>query len=89
MRVIPPGGTYIERDFLGAVRLAVRDTRQTVWELTAPDGTCPRQAVCTVATLNVDFMCVIYKASSGALKVGLLVFLVLWLRTYPLGCGSG
>ncbi|QCD95885.1 hypothetical protein DEO72_LG6g582 [Vigna unguiculata] len=28
-------------------------------------------------------------ASFGALKVGLLVFLELWLGTYPLSCGSG
>ncbi|QCD87208.1 hypothetical protein DEO72_LG3g1742 [Vigna unguiculata] len=90
VRVIPPGGTYIERDFLGAVRLAVRDTRQTVWELTAPDGTCPRQA-------NV---------SLGLwLGIGVkhVVFLELWLRIAslelwlgmadeheePLSCGSG
>jgi len=32
---------------------------------------------------------VIYKASNGALKVGLLVFLELWLGMYPLSCGSG
>jgi len=32
---------------------------------------------------------VIYKASSDALKVGLLMFLELWLGTYPLSCGSG
>jgi len=37
---------------------------------------------------------VIYKASSGALKVGLLVFLELWLgmadeHEEPLSCGSG
>jgi len=46
---------------------------------------------------------VVYKASSGALKVGLLVFLELWLRIAslelwlgmadeheePLSCGSG
>jgi len=33
---------YLLRDgFWGAVRLEVRDTRQAVWELAAPDGTCP------------------------------------------------
>jgi len=31
----------------------------------------------------------IYKASSGALKVGLLEVLELWLGTYPLSYGSG
>jgi len=33
---------------------------------------------------NFDFICVIYKASSDALKVGLLVFLELWLGTLSL-----
>jgi len=48
----------------------------------------PRQAICTAAIWNFGFGFVIYKASSGALRVGLLVFLELWLRTYPLSCGS-
>jgi len=49
----------------------------------------PRQAICTTAAWNFGFVIVIYKASSSALKVGLLVFLELWLGTYPLSCGSG
>ena len=43
-----PGGEgstarrYLRRDgFWGVVRLAVRDTRQAVWELAVPSGTCP------------------------------------------------
>jgi len=47
------------------------------------------QAICTAAAWNCGFVLVIYNATSGALKVGLLVFLELWLRTYPLSCGSG
>jgi len=49
----------------------------------------PRQAIRTAAALNLDCVCVIYVASNGALKVGLLEFLELWLGTYPLSCGSG
>jgi len=42
-------------------------------------------AVFVFLTLDVrDLQCF-----SDALKVGLLVFLELWLRTYPLICGSG
>jgi len=37
----------------------------------------------------VDSVCVIYKTFGDAPKVGLLVFLELWLRMYPLSCGSG
>jgi len=49
----------------------------------------PRQAIRTAAALNLDCVCVIYVASNGALKVGLMEFLELWLGTYPLSCGSG
>ena len=37
----------------------------------------------------LDFVGVIYKAYGDASKVGLLVFLELWLGTYSLSCGSG
>jgi len=40
-RVFPPSGIGSVVHFLGAWRLAVRDTRQAVWELAAPSGTCP------------------------------------------------
>jgi len=49
----------------------------------------PRQAIYTAATLGFDYEFVIYSASSDALRVRLLVFLELWLGTYPLSCGSG
>ncbi|QCE15388.1 hypothetical protein DEO72_LG11g2399 [Vigna unguiculata] len=74
---------------IGAVRLAVRDTRQAVWELAAPGGTCPLPGDLYYCSLELWFVLVIYKATSGALKVGLLVFLELWLITYHLSCGSG
>jgi len=37
----------------------------------------------------VDSVGVIYEAFGDASKVRLLVFLELWLGTYPLSCGSG
>ena len=37
----------------------------------------------------VEFVGVIYKAFGDASKVGLLMFLELWLGTYPLSCGAG
>jgi len=49
----------------------------------------PRQAIYTAAALSFDYEFVIYSASSDALRVRLLVFLELWLGTYPLSCGSG
>jgi len=36
------------------VRLAVRDTRQAIWELAAPGGRVPRQAIGTGAAWNFD-----------------------------------
>ncbi|QCD94330.1 hypothetical protein DEO72_LG5g2413 [Vigna unguiculata] len=74
METVPPGGSYRPCDLWGAWRLAAR---------------VPRQVIRTAATLNLDCVCVIYVASNGALKVGLLEFLELWLGTYPLSCGSG
>ncbi|QCD96533.1 hypothetical protein DEO72_LG6g1238 [Vigna unguiculata] len=38
---VPPSGRCCENNLKGIVRLAVRDTRQAVWELAAPGGTCP------------------------------------------------
>jgi len=49
----------------------------------------PRQVIYTAATLSFDYEFVIYSAFSDALRVRLLVFLELWLGTYPLSCGSG
>ena len=71
------------------MRLAVGSTRRQSgsWQRLAPR--VPRQAIYTVAAWNCGFVLVNYKASSGALKVGLLVFLELWLGTYPLSYGSG
>jgi len=71
------------------VRLAVRDTRQAVWKLAAPGSTFPCQAIYTAAALSFDYEFVIYSAFSDALRVRLLLFLELWLGTYPLSCGSG
>ena len=71
------------------MRLAVRDTRQAVWKLVASGGTCPPPGDLYCCSLSLDYEFVIYSASSDALRVRLLVFLELWLGTYPLSCGSG
>jgi len=52
-------------------------------------STCPRQAIYTAATLSFVYEFMIYGASNDALRVRLLVFLELWLGTYPWSCGSG
>jgi len=65
-----PGGTRHPPGGLGAgswQRLAAR---------------VPRQAIYTATALSFDYEFVIYSASSDALRVGLLVFLELWLVTY-------
>ena len=49
----------------------------------------PRHAIYTAAALSFDYEFMIYSAFSDALRVRLLVFLDLWLGTYPLSCGSG
>ena len=54
------------------MRLAVRDTRQAVWKLAAPGGTCPPPGDLYYCSFEFWLLFVIYKASSGALKVGLL-----------------
>jgi len=62
---------------LGAWRYATPARRSGSWQRLA--ARVPRQAICTATAWEFDLICVIYKASSGALKVGLLVFLELWL----------
>jgi len=86
---VPPGGHYCERNLkaLCAWRYATPARRFGSWQHLA--ARVPRQAISTAAALNFDCVFVIYVASSGALKVGLLEFLELWLGTYPLSCGSG
>ncbi|QCE04524.1 hypothetical protein DEO72_LG8g2560 [Vigna unguiculata] len=68
---------------LGAWRYVSPARRSRSWQRLA--ARVPRQAIRTAAALNLDCVCVIYVASNGALKVGLLEFLELWLGT----CGSG
>jgi len=85
----PPGGRCCERKLkaLCAWRYVTTAMRSESWQRLA--ARVPRQAICTAATLSFDYEFVIYRASSDALRVGLLVFLELWLGTYPLSCGSG
>ena len=89
VEAVPPGGRCCERNLkaLCAWRYATPARWSESWQRLAIR--VPRQAICTTAALNFDCVFVIYKASSGALKVGLLVFLELWLGTHPLSCGSG
>jgi len=49
----------------------------------------PHQAILLLQPWVVDSVGMIYKAFGDASKVGLLVFIDLWLETYPLSCGSG
>ncbi|QCD87529.1 hypothetical protein DEO72_LG3g2065 [Vigna unguiculata] len=88
VRAVLLGSTCSKKGFetLCAWRYATPARRSGSWQRLAPH--VPRQAIYTTAAWNFDFVCVGYKASSGALKVGLLVFLELWLGTYPLSCGS-
>jgi len=72
---------------LGTSRYVTPARRSGSWQCLA--ARVPRQAIFTVAALSFDYVSVIYSASSDALKVGLLVFLELWLETYPLCCDSG
>ena len=87
--VVPPGGTCSEGNFMALCswRYATPARRSGSWQRLA--ARVPRQAIYTTAALSFDYELVIYSASSDALRVGLLVFLELWLGTYPLSCGSG
>jgi len=69
---VPPGGTCSEDDLeaLCAWRYAALARRSGSWQRLA--ARVPRQAICTAAAWIFDCICVIYKASSDALKVGLL-----------------
>jgi len=86
---VPPGGRYCGRNLkaLCAWRYTTPARRSGSWQHLA--ARVPHQAICTAAAGNCGFVRVIYNATSGALKVGLLVFLELWLGTYPLSCGLG
>jgi len=86
---VPPDGRCGERNYkaLCAWRYVTLARRSGSWQHLAIRVT--RQAICTAAALNFDYVFVIYEVFSGALKVELLVFLELLLRTYPLSCGSG
>jgi len=87
--VIPPGGTCSEGNFMAlcAWQYATPARQFGSWQRLAVR--VPRQAIYTAAALNFIYEIVIYSASSDALRVRLLVFLELWLGTYPLSCRSG
>jgi len=72
---------------LCAWRYATPARRSGSWQRLA--ACVPRQAIYTAATWSFIYEFVIYRASSDALRVSLLMFLELWLGTYLLSCGSG
>jgi len=74
-------------DALDAWRYATPARRSGSWQRLA--ARVPRQAIYTAAALSFPCEFVIYSVPSDALRVRLLVFLELWLGTYPLSCGSG
>ena len=84
-----PGGLCSERDSkaMCAWLYATPARRFGSWQRLAARVT--RQTISTATAWNFCGVIVIYKESSSALKVGLLVFLELWLGTCPLSCGSG
>ena len=71
---------------LGAWRHVSPAMRSGSWQRLAVR--VPRQAIYTTAALSFDYEFVIYSESSDSLRVRLLVFLELWLGTYPLSCAS-
>ena len=87
--VAPPDGTCSEGNFmvLCAWWYATPARRSGSWQRLA--ARVPARRFLLLQLGVVDFVGILYKAFSDALKVGLLVFLELWLRTYPLSCGSG
>jgi len=80
-------GEFVIYGALGAWRHVSPARRSGSWQRLAVR--VPRQAIYTVAALSFDYEFVIYSVSRDALRVRLLVFLELWLGTYPLSCGSG
>jgi len=62
---------------------AKRSGSGSVWWYVSP----ARRFYCSSIGV-LDSVSVIYKAYGDASKVGLLMFLELWLGTYPLSCGS-
>jgi len=72
---------------LCAWRYATPARRSGSWQRLA--ARVPRQAIYIAAALSFIYEIVIYSASSDTLRVRLLVFLEVWLGTYPLSCGSG
>ncbi|QCD94708.1 hypothetical protein DEO72_LG5g2793 [Vigna unguiculata] len=74
-------------DALDAWRYATPARRSGSWQRLA--ARVPRQAIYTAAALSFNNEFVVYSVSSDALRVRLLVFLELWLGTYPLSCGLG
>ena len=75
LRRCAPGGTRHPLGGLGA---------DSAWRYVSP---ARRFVLLQLGNFGCEI--VIYKTSSSALKVGLLVFLELWLGTYPLSCDSG
>jgi len=93
MKVVPPSNSCCVSGLLECVRLSVR--------VGPPSGVCRvgifiggtrpspsgLEACNSIGVLTID-VCDL-QGFNDTLKVGLLVFLELWLGTYPLSCGLG
>jgi len=88
--VVPPSDVCNVSGFLGAWHLVVRVPHQAVWKSFCLPAQEQRQAIMqrpNLCSLALDVRGL--QDFGDILKVGLLVFLELWLRTYTLSCGSG
>ena len=89
MKVVPLGDTCKGSVYSGACRLVARVPCQMVWKHISPGGSkaASRDNAEVEALLALDVPDL--QCFGDTLKVNLLVFLELWLRMYPLSCGSG
>jgi len=91
VRVVPPGDTCRSSGLRGAWRLAARVPHQAFWKRVSPCDSRVAPGDNVEAGLVLWFACDVcgLQGFNDTLKVGLLVFLELWLGTYPLSCGLG
>jgi len=85
MKVVPPGDTCRGRVCSGAWRLAACVPRQAIWKHVALDDSWIALDDSVLHALDVRDL----QGFGDISKVDLLVFLELWLITYPLSCGLG
>ena len=83
------GDSCRDSECRGAWRLVVRVPHQVVWKRVSPSGSraAPGNNIVAVALITLDMRGL--QGFGDISKVSLLVFLELWLKTYPVSCGSG